>query len=181
MNNPNILLSIVNCKLRDTCKSLSGVCDELDLIEDDVCKLLESIGYIYNKDLNQIFKDKYGITVKDKSDVYDCNVNSININKDDEYYNSEIEDRYNKKSQTCNDYEDKIESDYIKTLISSLLNGINERDADIIKMSYGIDYPYEFSNEDISLKHDLTPSRINMIKKKVIEELKEKIVYRNVV
>ena len=126
-------------------------------------------------------KDKYGITVKDKSDVYDCNVNSININKDDEYYNSEIEDRYNKKSQTCNDYEDEIESDYVKSLISSLLNGISERDADIIKMSYGIDYPYEYSNEDISLKHDLTPSRINMIKKKVIEELKEKIVYRNVV
>ena len=48
-------------------------------------------------------------------------------------------------------------------------------------MTYGIDYPYEYSNEDISDKHHLTPSRINMIKKQVISELKEKIVYRNVV
>lgn len=124
---------------------------------------------------------KYNIIVKNKSDVYECTVNSINIDKDDEHYHSELDGLYNKKTYSQNEYEDEIEKTHIKCVVADLLNDLNERDADIIKMSYGINYPYEYSNEDISAKHKLTPSRINMIKKNIISELKEKIVFKNVV
>ena len=53
MMDPNILVSLINCKLRDSNKSLESVCDELDLRVDDVKKILESINYYYNDDIKQ--------------------------------------------------------------------------------------------------------------------------------
>ena len=53
MKDPNILLSIVNCKLRDCGKTLCAICDDLDLSTKELCDILESIGYYYNQDLNQ--------------------------------------------------------------------------------------------------------------------------------
>ena len=58
MKDPNILLSIVNCKLRDTSKSLDYIADELDLSVNELKVLLESIGYSYNGDLNQFVCNK---------------------------------------------------------------------------------------------------------------------------
>lgn len=58
MKDPNILLSIVNCKLRDTSKSLDSICDEFDIEKDELVKLLESIGYSYNQELNQFVCSK---------------------------------------------------------------------------------------------------------------------------
>ena len=40
MKDPNILLSIVNCKLRDTNKSLFIICDDLDLSENEEAEYL---------------------------------------------------------------------------------------------------------------------------------------------
>ena len=53
MKNPNILMSLINCKHRDSNKSLEAVCDELDLKVDDVKKILEKINYYYNDDIKQ--------------------------------------------------------------------------------------------------------------------------------
>lgn len=53
MKDPNILLSLINCKLRDSNKSLESICDELDLKFDDVKKILEKINYYYNDDIKQ--------------------------------------------------------------------------------------------------------------------------------
>lgn len=58
MKDPNILLSIVNCKLRDCGKTLCAICDDLDLSTKELCDLLESIGYSYNQDLNQFVYNK---------------------------------------------------------------------------------------------------------------------------
>lgn len=55
--NPNILLSVVNTKLRDEYSSLAKLCDDLDQNEDELKQILASIGYFYDSDLNQ-FKQK---------------------------------------------------------------------------------------------------------------------------
>lgn len=55
--NPNILLSVVNTKLRDEYSSLAKLCDDLDQSEDELKQILASIGYFYDSDLNQ-FKQK---------------------------------------------------------------------------------------------------------------------------
>lgn len=55
--NPNILLSVVNTKLRDEYSSLTLLCDDLDISEDELKQILASIDYYYDNKLNQ-FKQK---------------------------------------------------------------------------------------------------------------------------
>ncbi len=48
---PYILLSFINTKLRDNYDSLDTLCDDLDIEKNDLLTRLASIGYVY--DLNQ--------------------------------------------------------------------------------------------------------------------------------
>lgn len=50
---PNILLSIINTKLRDNYGSLEQLCDDLDLIEANLVNKLRSIGREYDSSTNQ--------------------------------------------------------------------------------------------------------------------------------
>lgn len=49
---PNILLSVINTKLRDFYKSLDDLCDDLDEDKEWIIKILASIGYIYDIERN---------------------------------------------------------------------------------------------------------------------------------
>ena len=51
--NPNILLSIVNMKLRDFYSNLNALCDDLQINEEKLKEKLNSIGYTYDKNINQ--------------------------------------------------------------------------------------------------------------------------------
>ena len=50
---PNLLLSIVNMKLRDEVPSLEELCKTYDQSEADIKERLNKIGYIYSKEYNQ--------------------------------------------------------------------------------------------------------------------------------
>lgn len=53
---PNILLSVINTKLRDFYKSLDDLCDDLDENKEEIIKILASIGYQYNIEKNCFIK-----------------------------------------------------------------------------------------------------------------------------
>lgn len=50
---PNILLSMVNMKLRDFYSNLSALCEEIGVTEEELKEKLNSIGYKYKIDQNQ--------------------------------------------------------------------------------------------------------------------------------
>lgn len=52
-NDPNMLLSFVNLKLRDYYSDLEAMCDDLDISPSETEEKLNSIGYFYNKERNQ--------------------------------------------------------------------------------------------------------------------------------
>ncbi len=52
-NDPNMLLSFVNLKLRDYYSSLEAMCDDLDVSRAEIEDKLQSIGYSYQKERNQ--------------------------------------------------------------------------------------------------------------------------------
>ena len=52
-NDPNMLLSFVNLKLRDYYSSLEAMCDDLDVNRAEIEDKLQSIGYSYQKARNQ--------------------------------------------------------------------------------------------------------------------------------
>ena len=50
---PMILLSYVNTKLRDEYDSLDALCDDLDADREELVRRLETVGYTYNEDKNR--------------------------------------------------------------------------------------------------------------------------------
>lgn len=52
-NDPFILLSFVNTKLRDECESLDDFCDRYEADKTSLTKKLGSLSYRYDPDANQ--------------------------------------------------------------------------------------------------------------------------------
>lgn len=50
---PVMLLSFVNLKLRDYYRNLDELCDDLDVVKQDIEQKLESIDYRYDSEQNQ--------------------------------------------------------------------------------------------------------------------------------
>ena len=53
IENPNVLLSIINTKLRDFYSSLDELCDDLEYDKERVIEILGSIDYYYKSDENR--------------------------------------------------------------------------------------------------------------------------------
>ena len=52
-NDPVMLLSFLNLKLRDYYSSLDALCDDLDVSRSEIEEKLKAIGYLYYPDRNQ--------------------------------------------------------------------------------------------------------------------------------
>ena len=52
-SDPNMLLSVVNTKLRDEYSSLDDLCDSLDIEKSRILEILEPAGYKYDESQNQ--------------------------------------------------------------------------------------------------------------------------------
>ena len=52
-NDPAMLLSFVNLKLRDDYRSLDEMCDDLSIDREELIKKLSSIDYEYDETTNQ--------------------------------------------------------------------------------------------------------------------------------
>lgn len=52
-NDPAMLLSFINMKLRDQYDSLDALCDDLDVSKKEIIEKLKSIDYIYDNEKNQ--------------------------------------------------------------------------------------------------------------------------------
>lgn len=50
---PNILVSIINLKLRDYYSSLENLCEDMDIDMNVLESSLEKSGFSYNKEVNQ--------------------------------------------------------------------------------------------------------------------------------
>jgi len=52
-NDPAILFSVINTKLRDQYSSLAALCDDLDVSEEEIKNKLASIGREYDPEQNR--------------------------------------------------------------------------------------------------------------------------------
>ena len=52
-NDPVMLLSVINMKLRDTYSSLESLCDDMDVSQEEIEKKLRKINYEYDRESNQ--------------------------------------------------------------------------------------------------------------------------------
>lgn len=52
-NDPAMLLSFINLKLRDNYSSLESLCDDLNVSQSEIITKLETIDYEYDSETNQ--------------------------------------------------------------------------------------------------------------------------------
>jgi len=52
-NDPIMLLSFVNMKLRDRYASLDALCEDMDADKEEILRKLSEVGYEYNRETNQ--------------------------------------------------------------------------------------------------------------------------------
>lgn len=52
-NDPHILISYVNLKLRDYYSNLEAFCDDMNVSQNEIEKKLNGAGYFYDRDANQ--------------------------------------------------------------------------------------------------------------------------------
>lgn len=52
-NDPVMLLSFINMKLRDEYSSLDNLCEDFNVNKEDILEKLENINYFYDKEQNQ--------------------------------------------------------------------------------------------------------------------------------
>ena len=52
-NDPMMLMSVINTKLRDKYRSLDELCDDLNVEENELKSKLRSIEYEYSEELNR--------------------------------------------------------------------------------------------------------------------------------
>lgn len=52
-NDPVMLLSFINLKLRDYYGSLDALCEDLDVSKEEILSKLDNIDYHYNEERNQ--------------------------------------------------------------------------------------------------------------------------------
>ena len=55
-NDPYVLLSVINTKLRDFYSSFENLCDDLDESSSDISDKLAKIGYFYDQENNQFIE-----------------------------------------------------------------------------------------------------------------------------
>lgn len=54
---PNILLSVLNMKLRNEYQNLEEMCEDLDLSKNVLTYKLQSIGFVYSQKHNQFLSE----------------------------------------------------------------------------------------------------------------------------
>lgn len=136
---------------------------------------LENGRYPSTDELREIIENEYGIKVKDPSYLYDVETKSLSStydsnDKKDTFERSEL---FNEKSATLNEYNHKIDEDYNKTIVSSLLSCLGERERDIMKRLFGIGYDREYTMEEVSEVYGMTRERIRQIRNSSLNKLKK--------
>lgn len=116
------------------------------------------------EEIKEIFFEKYGVEIKDNSDMFDIvSVPIVNMNGDEEDEEYTESSEFSKITASYNDYIDTEENEYKKYIVTNLLDKLDERSRNIIKMAYGIDREYPVGLDTIAKKFNITRIRVNQI------------------
>ncbi len=127
--------------------------------------------YPTEDEIIDMLKKDFDITILKQSDVFDITTESVNEYIDEDQNTLEDTKAFTDKTASYNEYEETIDKEYTKTLVSKLLSMLNERDRTIVKMYFGIGYDKEYNNYEIGEELGLTSERIRQVINDVTKKL----------
>lgn len=125
-------------------------------------------------EIKALISECYGIDIKEDCDVYDLNVASINEAIDDDY-TLEDNSEYNQRTSVDNDYEDTINKEYTARLLNEALKLVPEKQADILKMAFGVGYERKYSTQEIGEKYHMRAAEVAALRDKIIAYIRQNI------
>lgn len=114
----------------------------------------------------EILDDEFDIEVNGKEDMYMPSIESIDCSFNDDDDDREVKDgkEFTKATADENTYEMTTESESTSYAIKQIINRLNEREAKVISMYYGIGYDREYKDNEIADKLGYTSERIRQIR-----------------
>lgn len=137
--------------------------------------------YPEHHELTEIMMEKYGIDIEKYEGVYNFSFLYISDNATPNDVSSDtFEDSgvFVDVTSSDNEYIDNMNDDYNEYIINKALDVLNERDADIVKMFFGVgEYKYTgaCSKQDIADKHKLCVCRVEQIVAKSLTKMKSRL------
>lgn len=129
-------------------------------------------------ELLEIVNNVYGKDIKDKTDLIDTHIASIDLENDDDdaFAFGDVTD-FNRASASYNDYEEESTNEYNSALVDSLLEVLKPREREIIKMRFGLyednGLRREYELNEIADKIGLTPERVRQLENSALKQLRE--------
>lgn len=134
--------------------------------------------------LNEL-ENKFGIELINESDVYQISTTSIdnigsNESNDDimSIFTNNIENNETPDITSNNIFDDNINNDYSKTLISNSIGVLTEKEKNVIKLLYGIDNYREYEVQEVADKMGISKEGVRLINKRALEKLKDEIIVK---
>lgn len=136
--------------------------------------------YPTSDELMEIFNEKFDLNIKDKGDLYDLKIKSINntlVEDDDATF--EDSSVFNDKTALNNEFDEASDIEYRNKLIQKMLSCLDGRAQIIIKMSFGIGYDRQYQPQEIAEMTDLgiTGERVRQIRNSAVKKLKKAFSY----
>ena len=131
-----------------------------------------------SEELKDMINNTYGKSIKDKHDLLNVRVTSIDesVLDDNEYMFNDVYD-FQKVTASVNGYEAAMDCEYDRVLTESLLNVLTEREQEIIKMVFGLvevnGIKREFELCEIAESMGLTTERVRQLKNSSIEKMRK--------
>jgi RNA polymerase primary sigma factor len=136
-------------------------------------------------ELIDILNEKYGVTIKDETDIYNIQILSLNQESNDDPDNSmdtcELEFKNQNLVSSKNSYETDIDIEYTKCLIDSAMFQLTPKEQKVIKLLFGIDEYKSFEMKEVADEMGVSSEAIRLISKKAIQKLKNTITTNNII
>jgi RNA polymerase sigma factor (sigma-70 family) len=131
--------------------------------------------YPSTDELKNLFKEKFGIEIKNDTDLLELNVFSTDETMSDDSKDTVIEASSEVliKTASVNDYEVESQEDHMKALVKYTMGCLTEVEKTIICMSFGIGHDREYDNNEISEYVDYTAERVRQLKNKALEKMQK--------
>jgi RNA polymerase sigma factor (sigma-70 family) len=125
-------------------------------------------------EIKEILEDKYGLEVKNESDIYGAFVTSIDDNQSvDDDDDMQDYSEYATASASHNEYLDTMEKEDLSYQMQQALNSLSEREQTIVKMANGIGYTKEYKDKEIAQELGLSTERVRQIKHSATKKMAE--------
>lgn len=131
------------------------------------------------EELLDLIEEDGKVKIIDKRDVAEINISSIDeFIHDDTNRPTPIQLEFDGNSASYNEYEDKVEQEGTKAYVESILTLCTEKEQTILKMLFGIGCDYAYTPEAVGQMFNMTPTRVQQIRKNAIEKIRKYAVVK---